>query len=108
VTNRVLGEFEHQVLLAILRLGSESYSVEIVLELEAETGREVGTAAVLVALRRLKAKGFLKDRMVRPGEDGGHARRYFRLTDLAVQEMKESRQRFLNLWDGVQALLDDA
>jgi len=49
VTNRVLGEFEHQVLLAILRLGSESYSVEIVLELEAETGREVGTAAGLVA-----------------------------------------------------------
>ncbi len=30
---RVLGEFEHQVLLAILREGSESYSVEVVLEL---------------------------------------------------------------------------
>lgn len=108
MANRVLGEFEHQVLLAILRLGSESYSVGIVLELEKQTGREVATAAVLVALRRLKAKGFLKDRMVEPGEHGGHARRCFRLTDLAIKEMKESRQRFLNLWDGVQALLDEA
>ena len=53
---RVLGEFEHQVLLAILRKGSQSYSVEIVLEIEARTGREVGTAAVLVDLRRLKGK----------------------------------------------------
>ena len=32
-----LGEFEHRVLLAILRLGSESYSVPIVLELEQRT-----------------------------------------------------------------------
>lgn len=107
VTNRVLGEFEHQVLLAILRLGSESYSVGVVLELEEQTGREVATAAVLVALRRLKAKGLLKDQLVEPGDRGGHTRRYFRLTDLALTEMRESRQRFLNLWDGVQALLDE-
>ena len=50
---RVLGEFEHQVLLAILREGSESYSVEIVVELERRTEREVATAAVYVALTRL-------------------------------------------------------
>ena len=36
-----LGEFEHQVLLAILRLGKQSYSVPIVLEIEECTGKEV-------------------------------------------------------------------
>ena len=46
---RTLGEFEHQVLLCILRHGSESYSMEIVLELESRTGKEVATAAVFVA-----------------------------------------------------------
>ena len=108
MTERVLGEFEHQVLLALLRRGSESYSVEIVLKLEEHTGREVATAAVLVALRRLKGKGYLEDRLVEPGEEGGHARRYFALTDRALKEMRDSRQRFLRLWNGVEEILDQS
>ena len=43
-----LGEFEHQVLLAILRHGGESYSVPVVLELEERAGREVTQAAAHV------------------------------------------------------------
>jgi len=103
-----LGEFEHQVLLAILRHGSESYSVDIVLELERRTGREVATAAVYVALRRLKEKGLLRDRMVEPGEDGGHTRRYFSLTSRAMDALRESRQGYLNLWEGFETLLDES
>lgn len=103
----VLGEVEHQVLLAILRRGSESYSVEVVRELERHTGREVATSAVFVALRRLKAKGLLDDRMVEPGDEGGHARRYFRLTPAAIDAMRASRQSYLSLWDGVESALDE-
>ena len=104
----VLGQFEHQVLLAILRRSSESYSVEIVEELESHTGREIATSAVFVALKRLKAKGLLLDRMVEPGDEGGHARRYFRLTDDALDAMRESRQSFMSLWNGVESALDEA
>lgn len=103
----VLGQFEHQVLLAILRRDSESYSVEIVDELERHTGREVATSAVFVALQRLKAKGLLVDRLVEPGPEGGHARRYFALTDAALDAMRASRQSFLSLWAGVEAALDE-
>lgn len=103
----MLGQFEHQVLLAILRLGSESYSVEIVQELERQTGREVATAAVFVALKRLEAKKLLDDRMVEPGAEGGHARRYFRLNPSALEAMRESRQSYLRLWDGVESALDE-
>jgi len=102
-----LGQFEHQVLLAILRRGRDSYSVEIVQELERQTGREVATSAVFVALKRLNAKGLLEDRMVEPGEAGGHARRYFRLTAEAVDAMRESRQSYLSLWDGLESTLDE-
>ena len=108
MTRRALGEFEHQVLLCILRKGSESYSVEVVLELEARTGKEVATAAVFVALQRLKERGLLADRVVAPGTEGGHARRYFRLTPLAVDALSESRQQYLRLWDGVESILDEA
>jgi DNA-binding PadR family transcriptional regulator len=102
-----LGQFEHQVLLAILRRDSEAYSVEIVDELERSTGREVATSAVFVSLQRMEAKGLLDDRMVEPGKEGGHARRYFRLTDLGLEALRESRQSFLRLWDGVEAALDE-
>ena len=101
-----LGQFEHQVLLAILRRGSESYSVEIVLELERQTGAEVATSGVFVALQRLRDKGFLSDRMVKPADGRGHARRYFALTPEAVEAMRRSRQSYLSLWDGVEAQLD--
>lgn len=103
----VLGQFEHQVLLAILRRGSESYSVEIVEELEGHTEREVATSAVFVALKRLKAKGFLDDRLVKPGDDRGHPRRYFRLTAEALDAMRESRRSYLSMWDGVESALDE-
>lgn len=108
MTRRAFGEFEHQVLLCILRKGSESYSVEIVLELEARTGKEVATAGVFVTLQRLKEKGYLEDRVVSPGEEGGHARRYFRLTAMALEAMAKSRRDYLNLWDGVERQLDKA
>ena len=104
----VLGQFEHQVLLAILRQGSESYSVEIVLELERHTGKEVATAAVFVALQRLRAKGYVAYRMVKAGAEGGHARRYFRLTPKALEAMRDSRQSYLSLWDGVESVLDES
>ena len=103
----VLGQFEHQVLLAILRRGSESYSVEIVEELEAHTGREVATSAVFVSLQRLKSKGLLEDRLVEPGEEGGHARRYFRLTSDALDAMRDSRRSYMSLWAGVESALDE-
>jgi DNA-binding PadR family transcriptional regulator len=108
MAREALGEFEHQVLLAILRRGSESYSVDIVLELEQRTGREVSTAAVYVALRRLRDKGLLKSRMVEPGAGGGHARRYFSLTPPALKALRGFRGSLLSLWDGVESLLDES
>ncbi len=108
MAKRVLGEFEHQVLLCILRNGSESYSVEVVQELEVRTGKEVATAAVFVALQRLKEKGLLEDRVVDPGAEGGHSRRYFQLTPRALEVLGQSRAQYLSLWDGIEALLDQA
>lgn len=103
-----LGEFEQQVLLTILRLGSEAYSVPIVVELEARTGREVATAAVYVALRRLEKKGLLTSRLESPEESGEpYPRRYFTLTEAAMEPLKAARRAMLALWDGLEPVLDD-
>ena len=103
-----LGEFEHQVLLAILRHGRESYSVPIVAELEARTGKEVPTSAVYIALRRLEKRGLLRSRLESPEQSGEpYPRRYFAMTESALEPLKEARRSYLNLWDGLEPLLDD-
>ena len=103
-----LGEFEQRVLLVILRHGKESYSIPIVAELEERTGREVATSAVYVSLRRLEKKGMLTSRLETPEESGGpDPRRYFSLTDAALEPLKAARQSMLSLWEGLEPVLDD-
>ena len=101
-----LGEFEHRVLLAILRLEAESYSVPIVLELEEKTGKPVAPAAVYIALRRLEKRGLVTSRLVEPDENGGRERRYFRIEAEGLERLKESRRALLDLWEGLAPQLD--
>jgi PadR family transcriptional regulator len=103
-----LGEFEHQVMLAILRLGKEAYSVPIVAELEARTGREVSTSAVYIALRRLEKRQMLVSRLESPEDSGEpYPRRWFSLTAAAMEPLRESRRAYLSLWDGLEPALDE-
>ena len=101
-----LGEFEHRVLLAILRLDAESYSVPIVLELEEKTGKPVAPAAVYIALRRLEKRGLVSSRLVGPDENGGRERRYFRIEEEGLERLRESRRALLDLWEGLAPQLD--
>jgi len=101
-----LGEFEHRVLLAILRLEAESYSVPIVLELEEKTGKPVAPAAVYIALRRLEKRGLVSSRLVEPEKNGGRERRYFRIEEEGLERLRESRRSLLDLWEGLAPQLD--
>jgi DNA-binding PadR family transcriptional regulator len=109
MAKQVLGEFEHQVLLAALRLEGEAYSASIVAELERVTGREVSPAAVYIALRRLE-EGGLATSEFRAGqaEEGGRERRYFRATRRGMELMRESRRRFMALWRGYEGLIEES
>lgn len=107
MTRTTLGNLEHQVLLAALRLEDRAYSVSVVLEIEARTGREVAQAAVFIALRRLEAKGFLRSRL-EEADDAGHPRRYFALTPAGLATLREMRRALKGLWQGLAAVLDGA
>ena len=101
----VLGGFEHKVLLAMMRLGAETYSVPIVRELEALEGRDVAPAAVYVTLRRLEKRGLLTSSMVPAADgEGGRPRRVFAVTDEAIALLRSVRADLDRLWDGVEAL----
>lgn len=108
MTKDVLGEFEHQVLLAALRLGDEAYSASIVRELERRTDREVAPAAVYIALRRLEAVGMTASELRPPPEGSARERRYFRVTEAGLAQLRTSRRRFERLWEGLDPLLEEA
>ena len=97
-----LGDLEHLVLLAILRLGDRAYGVPILEEIATRTGRRVSRPSVYIALRRLESKGLVASRMgdATP-ERGGRAKRYFTLTRLGHRQLHASRTALLSMWANV-------
>ncbi len=55
-----LGDFEHLVLLAVMRLGDAAYGLAVRGEIERRTDRTVSTGAVYSTLDRLEHKRFVR------------------------------------------------
>jgi PadR family transcriptional regulator len=101
-----LGDVEHFVLIALLHLGGESYSVPIMDEIRQRTGRDVAKAAVYIALRRLEEKQLLVSRVGEAtSERGGRAKRYFRLKPAGARHLRAARNAFVQMWAGADLLL---
>ena len=102
-----LGEVEHLVLLALLRLDQDAYGVAIMDEITGRTGREVSRPAVYIALRRLEGKGLVSSRLGEPTpERGGRAKRYFTLERAGLRALQDSRAALLRMWNRHEPLLD--
>jgi DNA-binding PadR family transcriptional regulator len=107
MSRSALGELEHLVLLALVRLGDESYGVRILDEIAARTRRSNSRAAVYIALRRLEAKGLLRSRLgAVTAERGGRAKRYFRITKLGLRQLQASREALVAMWDAIEIRLE--
>src|SRR5690349_19431824 len=107
MTRTYLGEFEHLVLLAILRLGDNAYAPAILEEIETRTGRAPSPGSMYVTLDRLEEKGLLRSRLADAHDDrGGRARRYVTVTAYGVREVRASRTALLQLWKGLEGLLE--
>jgi len=104
-----LGDVEHFVLIALLHLGGEGYSVSIMEEIRRRTGREIAKAAIYIALRRLEEKGLLASRVGEATpERGGRAKRHFRLTPAGAKQLRAARNAFLQMWAGAEHLVPKA
>jgi DNA-binding PadR family transcriptional regulator len=99
-----LGELEHQVMLALLRLGQEAYTAPVVRELAERARRETTTASVYVVLRRLEEKGLVASHLGAPGPGGGRDRRYFQVTAEGLERLRAARDAYTALWDGLGVL----
>src|SRR5262249_18029965 len=107
--NRYLGEFEHLLLLACLRLGDRAYAPAILEELERRTGKAPSAGSMYVTLDRLERKGLIRSRLADAiGGRGGRPRRYVSVTARGLKELRSSRAAFIKLWRGIEGLLGDA
>lgn len=103
-TRKHLGEFEHLLLLAVLRLGEDAYGVTVRREIEERTGRSVTLGAIYPTMDRLEQKGYVTSRRSEPtGERGGRSRRYYRLQPEGREALDRARAAFSSMWDGIEA-----
>jgi DNA-binding PadR family transcriptional regulator len=87
----LLGSLEYLVLLALVRLGPESYGMTVRREIEKRAGRDLSIGAVYATLDRLESKGFVSSSI---GEAtavrGGRAKRHFRIEADGERALKAS------------------
>ncbi|HEX4577756.1 MAG TPA: PadR family transcriptional regulator [Edaphobacter sp.] len=94
-----LGEFELILLLTILRLGDDAYGVPLSRELSHLRGGDVSVGSVYAALDRLELKGLIASRLGEAtAERGGRAKRYFRVTEVGLRSVEETRRVLTELW----------
>lgn len=96
----LLGSLEEQVMLAVVRTGSEAYGMNARRELEGVTGREVTIGSVYATLDRLEAKGLVTS--TRTSGSDATSRRVFAVTAAGARSLAHTRAVRDRLWSGVR------
>lgn len=97
-----LGEFEHIVVLALMRLGDQAYGVTVRQEIATRIGREVSVGAMYATLERLEAKGYVTSRLGEPtAERGGRSKRFFRVTTKGVAAINRTHEAWRSMSEGL-------
>src|SRR5713101_2936041 len=100
-----LGEFEHIVVLALLRLADQAYGVTVRREIERRTGREVSVGAIYATLGRLETKGYVKSQLGDPTpERGGRSKRFFRVTAKGLAAVNRTHRALQSMTEGLDLI----
>jgi PadR family transcriptional regulator PadR len=95
----LLGSFEEQVMLAVLRTGEQAYGMNVRREIERITRRDVTIGSVYTTLDRLEAKGLVTSARVAASDTP--SRRVFAVTAAGAQGLADTRRVREQLWSGV-------
>src|SRR6266498_3591491 len=100
-----LGEFEHLIVLGVLRLADQAYGVTVRQEIETRTRREVSIGAVYATLDRLEAKGYVKSHLGDPTpERGGRSKRFFEITAKGLSAVNRTHRALESMSKGLDAI----
>jgi PadR family transcriptional regulator, regulatory protein PadR len=97
-----LGEFEHLIVLALLRLDDLAYGVTVRQEIELRTKREVSIGAVYATLDRLETKGYVNSYRGDPTpQRGGRSKRFFRVTQKGIAAVNRAQHALRRMTAGL-------
>ena len=100
-----LGEFEHIIVLALLRLADRAYGVTVRQEIEFRIKPEVSLGAVYATLDRLEAKGYVKSHLGEPTpERGGRSKRFFHVTAKGVAAVNRTHRALQSMTEGLDLI----
>lgn len=100
-----LGEFEHIILLALLRLEGRAYGVTVRQEIQFRIKRDVSIGAVYATLDRLERKGYVKSHLGDPTpERGGRSKRFFRVTAKGIGAVNHAQHALQSMTAGLEVI----
>lgn len=89
----LLGELEEIVLLALIKLGPESYGVPIHQEVEEATEGFISIGSIYATLDRLERNGFISSRVGESTpERGGRAKKHFKVEGAGMMALEEAER----------------
>lgn len=105
----LLGSLEYIVLLALVRLGPDSYGMTVRREIEKRAGRNLSIGAVYATLDRLESKGFVSSTIGEPtAARGGRAKRHFRIEADGERALKASEDAMRRMGAGLKRRWENA
>ena len=100
----IVGEFEHFVLLALVRLGNGAFGASIRREIRERTGRDASVGTVYMTLARLEKKKMIASYVGIPSPHRGGRRRKHYLIDAEGQKaLGRSWRAFVAMADGMES-----
>ncbi len=97
-----LGEFEHLVLLALVRLGKNAYGLAVRQEIAKRAERQVSIGAVYTTLDRLELKALVRSSESSPAPvRGGRRRRFFEMTPAGLGALQRTHRSLLRMTLGL-------
>jgi PadR family transcriptional regulator, regulatory protein PadR len=97
-----LGEFEHIVVLALLRLSDRAYGVTVRQEIASRIRREVSIGAIYATLDRLERKGYVRSTLGDPTpERGGRSKRFFHVTSKGITAVNRTQRALRSMTEGL-------
>ncbi len=102
-----IGELEHLILLALIRLGDTAYGASIRQEINDRAGRNIAAGALYTILARLEQKGFVSSRVGEPTpERGGRRKKHYRMEPLGARALGQSHRALRDMAAGLEDELE--
>jgi PadR family transcriptional regulator PadR len=102
----IVGEFEHFVLLALVRLGNGAYGAAIRREIRERTGRDASVGTVYMTLGRLETKKMIVSYVGIPtAQRGGRRRRHYLIDTEGQKALGRAYRAFARMAEGIEAEL---